>query len=114
MRLIRLFILGIIAIALIIVAIANREPLTFRLLPDELSRLVGFNWDITLPTFAILFVAAIVGVALGYLLEWVREHKHRATAVTETKARQRLEQKVKEVAPSEEQGDDVLALLDAR
>lgn len=114
MRLIRWFILAVIAIALIVVAMANRESLTVQLLPEELSRLVGVNWEITLPVFMIMFVAMFVGVALGYLLEWVREHKHRATAATETRERQRLEQQVKAVVPSTDEGDDVLALLEAR
>ena len=114
MRLIRLLVLAVIAIVLIVVAMANRDPLTLRLLPDEISRLLGINWEITLPTFVILLGAVLVGVALGFVWEWVREHKHRATAVSERKERQRLEQDIKKVAPSSETGDDVLALLEAR
>ena len=112
MRFIRLLVLGAIGIALLVIAMANRDPLTVRLLPDELSRLVGVNWEITLPVFAILLAAVVVGVALGFVWEWVREHKHRATAATEGKERRRLEQEVKKVAPSADQGDDVLALLE--
>ena len=114
MRLIRLAVLGLIAIALIIVAMANRAPLTLRLLPDELSRLVGFEWEVTLPAFAILLGAVLVGVALGFVWEWVREHKHRVTAATERKERERLEADLKKVAPTSDKGDDVLALLEAR
>ncbi len=112
MRFLRFLILGILAIVLITVAMANRDPLTIRLLPDALSRLVGVNWEITLPAFVILLVAVLAGVALGFVWEWVREHKHRATAATETKERQRLEETVRKVAPSEKKGDDVLALLE--
>ena len=114
MRLIRLAVLGLIAIVLIIVAMANRAPLTLRLLPDELSRLVGFKWEVTLPAFAILLGAVIVGIALGFVWEWVREHKHRVTAATEKKERERLQADLKKVAPSADKGDDVLALLEAR
>ncbi len=112
MRLIRLLVLAIIAIVLLVVAMANRDPLTIRMLPDELARLVGVNWEVTLPAFAVLLGAIVVGVALGFVWEWVREHKHRATAATEGKERRRLEREVKKVAPSEDKGDDVLALLE--
>ena len=43
MRYIRYFVLGAIAVALITVAIANRGPLTVRLLPAELEGLLGFS-----------------------------------------------------------------------
>ena len=108
----RLLVLAIIAIVLLVVAMANRDPLTIRMLPDELARLVGVNWEVTLPAFAVLLGAIVVGVALGFVWEWVREHKHRATAATEGKERRRLEREVKKVAPSEDKGDDVLALLE--
>lgn len=114
MRFIKLLVLAGIALALIVVSMANRGPLTIRLLPDELSRLAGINFEITLPIYVIILAAMLVGVALGFVWEWVREHKHRATAATETKARKKLEQTVKDVAPSAEKGDDVLALLEGR
>ena len=112
MRFIRYLVLGALGIVLVTIAMGNREPLTVRLLPDELSRLLGVNWEITLPVFAVLLAAMLAGVALGFVWEWVREHKHRATAVTEKRARQKLEAQVKSVAPSEDSGDDVLALLE--
>ena len=114
MRQIRMVILAALAVVLITVALANRDPLTLHLLPDELSRLVGFSWDVTLPVFAILLGAVLAGLAFGFFWEWIREHKHRATAASERKERQRLEQEVKKVAPSPDKGDDVLALLDGR
>ena len=114
MRFIRLCVLGAIAIFLLVVAMANRDPLTIRLLPDELAAFVQVNWEITLPAFAVLLAAVVLGVALGFVWEWVREHKHRVTAATEGKERRRLEQEVKKVAPSSDKGDDVLALLEGR
>jgi uncharacterized membrane protein len=65
-----------------------------------------------LPAFAVLLAAVVAGLVLGFVWEWVREHKHRATAATETKERQRLEETVRKVAPSPKKGDDVLALLE--
>ena len=115
MRYIRYLVLGAIAVALITVAIANRGPLTVRLLPAELEGLLGFSWQVTLPAFLILLAAVFVGVLLGFVWEWVREHRFRAEAVTERRERQRLEQEIKKsAAPSTEKGDDVLALLEGR
>lgn len=115
MRLLRLLVLAIIAIGLVVIAMANHGPITVRLLPDELAQLLNVNWEFTMPVFLLLFVAMFVGVVLGYVLEWAREHKHRVTAVTETRERQRLQKQVKDIAPpSADEGDDVLALLEAR
>ena len=112
MRVIRYLVLAIIAICLITVAIANRGPLTVRLLPEELEGLLGLSWQVTFPAFVILLVAVLVGVLLGFVWEWVREHRFRAEAASERKERVRLEQEVKKVAPSKDKGDDVLALLE--
>ena len=115
MRYIRYTVLVAMAIVLITVAMANRAPLTIYLLPDELTGLLGFSWQITLPVFTILLVAVGAGVLLGFVWEWVREHKHRAEASTERKRRVELEQEVKTVAkPKAGNGDDVLAILDGR
>ena len=112
MRYIRYAVLGLIALFLVIVAIANRGPLTVRLLPEELAGLAGYSWEITLPSFIILLAAVLVGVVLGFVWEWVREHRFRAEAAVDRRERKRLEEEVKRVAPREEKGDDVLAILE--
>ena len=112
MRYIRYLVLGVIAIALIAVAVANRGPLTVRLLPAELEGLFGWTWQVTLPAFLILLAAVLVGVLLGFVWEWVREHRFRAEAVSERRERQRLEAEVRKTAPKPDKGDDVLALLE--
>ena len=114
MRYIRYSVLGVIGICLITVAIANRDSLTVRLLPKELSGLFGFSWQVTLPAFVILLAAVIVGVLIGFVWEWVREHRYRAEAAVNRKERARLEQEVKKVAPKDNSGDDVLAILDGK
>lgn len=115
MRLVKLVILAVLAVVLAIIALANRGPMTFRLLPDELARLAGFNWQISLPVFVVLLGAVLAGVALGFVWEWAREHKHRVTARTERQERQRLEREVKKVAPpSQAGGDDILAIIEGR
>ncbi len=112
MRYIRYSILAILGIMLITVAVANRSPLTLRLLPEEMSGLLGFSWQITLPTFIILLIAVCFGVVLGFVWEWIREHKHRAEAATERKKRESLEKEMGPRRSKEAGGDDVLALLE--
>ena len=114
MRYLRWFVLAVMAIVLITVSLANRDPLTVRVLPNEIADLAGANWEYTLPTYAILLLAILFGVLLGFVWEWIREHKHRATALTEKRERERLEREVEKVAPSKEKGDDILALLEGR
>jgi uncharacterized integral membrane protein len=114
MRYIRYLVLGVIAVVLITVAVANRGPLTLRLLPEELTGLFGFSWQVTLPAFLILLGAVLVGVLLGFVWEWVREHRFRAEAIAERKERERLERELKKTAPPAKRGDDVLALLEGR
>lgn len=112
MRYIRYLVLAVIAVVLVTVSVANRVPLTIRILPDEMGKLFGLDMSVTMPAFVILLAAVLVGVLLGFVWEWVREHKHRATAVTERRERERLEREVQKGAPSPESGDDVIALLE--
>lgn len=114
MRYFRYLVLALIAIVLVTVAVANRQPLTLRLLPEELEGLMGFSWQVTWPAFMILLAAVLVGVLLGFVWEWIREHRYRAEAAAERKERERLEREVKKSSPRTETGDDVLALLESR
>lgn len=113
MRLIKLLVLALIAIALIVVSLANRDAMSIKLLPDEMASLVGLNYETTLPTFVILLGAMLVGVFLGFVWEWIREHKHRAAVDSERREREKLERVIERTKPAGS-GDDVLAILDGR
>ena len=112
MRLVKYLVLAIIAIALVTVALANREPMTLKLLPDEVAQLAGVNFDLSLPVFIIILGTFLAGLCFGFVWEWLREAKHRATARAERKERERLEQQVQKTDPNAKSGDDVLAILD--
>jgi uncharacterized integral membrane protein len=114
MRLIKYILLAVILIVLVAVALANREVMTLRLLPQELARLVGLEMNVALPVFLVLLGTFLLGLLFGFVWEWLREHKHRATAKIERRERERLEKEVRKVAPPAETGDDVLAILDGR
>ena len=114
MRYVRYLVLGVIAIVLITVAVANRGPLTLRLLPAELEGLFGLSWQVTLPAFLILLAAVLVGVLLGFVWEWIREHKYRRDAVVERRSRVELERELGAAGKTKKPGDDVLALLEGK
>lgn len=111
-RFIKYLFLLIIVIGLVTVSLGNREPMTLQLLPASIADLVGFNLDLTLPTFLMVLLIFLTGLLFGFVWEWVREHKHRTVARVERRERERLEQEVRKVAPPAKTGDDVLAILD--
>ena len=102
--------LALILVAIVVLAVANRGVVTLHLLPQGLDRVMR----------AVDRAAAlrgdpgsiVVGMVLGYLLEWLREHKHRRRAAQKAQEAARLNREVaqlrKETGRPE---DDVLALL---
>jgi lipopolysaccharide assembly protein A len=115
-RYLRLLFLGLVGLSLLIVALANRAPVAVRLLPDDLAALTGLTWAMELPLFLVIFGGIVVGVLIGFVWEWFREHGHRATASQKAREVTRLERElaVLKDATSVPPKDDVLALLEKR
>lgn len=113
MRYIRYAFLASLAIVLIVVATANREVVTLHLLPETVSGLIGYSGEITLPLFVVIFGGIIAGVLIGFVWEWLREHKHRATAARKAREVEALERQLRrEKRMTNEGRDEVLTLLD--
>ncbi|GAA3867844.1 LapA family protein [Celeribacter arenosi] len=114
MRTIRYLFLAALAVVLVTVALANREPVTLALLPSELGRVVGVDFSVSLPLYVVIFGAIVAGLLIGFFWEWMREHKHRAAARDNHLAKQRLSREVKRLKTdkAKSEGDEVLALLD--
>ena len=113
MRYLRYLVWGVIAIALIVVALANRQSVTLTMLPDDLAGLLGLNFSLQLPLFMVIFAGIAVGVFLGFVWEWLREHKHRSAASKSGKQVARLEREVTRLRGEKNEGkDEVLALLE--
>ncbi len=112
-RALRYVLLALLTISLLVMASANRTPVTMNLLPDSFATLFMFNWQIELPVFMVLFLGIVIGVSIGFVWEWLREYKHRRTASTKTREVSKLEL---ELAAMKDQTslpqDDVLALLE--
>ena len=115
-RYLRVVVLAALGLALLTVALANRAPVTVRLLPDDLAAFTGLTWAADLPLFLVIFGGIIAGVLIGFVWEWFREHGHRATASQKAREVARLERElaVLKDASSIPPKDEVLALLEKR
>ncbi len=112
MRYLRYLILAALALAFVTVALANRGPVSIMLLPEDLAMLLGWQARAEVPVFVVLGLGALMGLVIGFVWEWLREHKHRKVARVQTRAVSKLE---RELAAMKDQTslpqDDVLALL---
>lgn len=107
--------LAVLAIVLVTVALANRATVTLRLLPDDLAAFLGVDWSVNLPLFLVILAGLVSGLLVGFVWEWLREHKHRATAATKRREVSQLERELAAMRDAKGQpADEVLAILDRR
>ena len=94
-----------------VLALANRELVTLNLLPEGMARVMPVS--VQLPLFVVILLSVVVGMVLGYLFEWLREHKHRRARRAEGARGGAAEPRGRPAAqgrPARPE-DDVLALL---
>lgn len=117
MRLIRSLVLLVLAVCLVVVAMANRAPVTLTLLPEELARVSGISRSAEVPLYFVGFGGVLVGLLIGFFWEWLREGRQRAEAARQRReaARMRRELDMLKAEQHRKEGrDEVLALLDTR
>ena len=116
MRYLRYAIIAILTVLLLSVSVANRAAVEVKALPDGLAALFGVTWSLQVPLFIVLFGGVIAGLVIGFLWEWLREHKHRKVASVRSREVTRLERElaVMRDSASVPDKDDVLALLDRK
>jgi len=91
MRYLRYVFLIAVGFCLLVVALANRG-------------VVGFM---------IIFASIAVGLLIGFVWEWFREHKHRADARIQRREKEKLARQVRGMRVEKSEGkDEVLALLE--
>jgi len=113
MRYIRYASIAIFAIALVLIALANRAPVTLRVLPDEMAGLAALNPTYDLPLFLVIFIGILAGLVVGFIWEWIREAGERAAAARQMRELASLRAEVKRLKGEKHRGkDEVLALLD--
>jgi len=114
-RYLRYLFLGALALCLVTVAMANRDPVTLRALPQDLSAFFGIGGSIELPLFLVIFGGIAAGLLIGFVWEWFREMKHRTTATTQQREVFRLERELATLRDARgTPQDDVIALLEKK
>lgn len=113
-RYLRYAFLGLLAIVLLTVALANRGAVEVAILPPGLSALLGLDWRMELPLFLVIFGGIAAGLLIGFFWEWAREMKHRSAASQRGREVSRLEREIAVLKDSNSvpPKDEVLALLD--
>ncbi len=115
MKTIRYVFWAVVGLCLILVGLANREIITVRAMPEALGGLLGISPDVQLPLFVVIFIAVGAGLMIGFLWEWVREHRIRSNARGKTREVETLRREVQQLrgaAAGAQDDDDVLALLE--
>lgn len=114
-RTLRYILLAVLAIFLLTVALANRAPVVLNALPPDMAAFTGMGVSLQLPLYVVIFSAILMGVLIGFVWEWFREHKHRATASVKSREVTKLERELAVMRDTKTgPKDDVLALLDDR
>jgi len=110
MRTLKLLLLCLILLLIVVLALANRGAVTLHLLPEGMARVMPLSIEV--PLFVVSLVSIGVGMVIGYLLEWLREHKHRRRASQKSREAAQLNHEVARLRKDTgRHEDDVLALL---
>lgn len=114
MRYVRYLILALLMIALVVVAMANWQAVTLTVLPTELAEVAGWNYTSPqMPLFLVILGSIAAGVLVGYVLEWIRESKHRSEVAKRQRQVKTLNREVTRLKGETNKGkDEVLALLE--
>ena len=114
LRIAKYLFLFVVAVALVLMALANRENVTLEMVPEALVGWFGLQYAITLPLFVVILGAVMVGLLVGFVWEWLREHRHRSDAKLHKRTAQSLEREVRTLkgGTGHDAKDEILALVD--
>jgi uncharacterized integral membrane protein len=113
LRYLKYLFLIVVALALVLMAMANREIVMLEVIPPDLAAWFGIQYAIELPLFLVILGGVVVGLLVGFVWEWLREHRYRAEAKTQKQAAKALEREVTTLkGPARDSQDEILALVD--
>ncbi len=113
MNILRFAFWAIVALCLITVGIANRGFVTVRAMPEFFASWFGLSPDVSIPLFIVILLSVAAGLLIGFVWEWLREHKHRAAARHNAREVRKLEGEVDRMRTDKHGArDDVMAILD--
>ena len=113
MRTLRLILLVMLGGGLVLLSVANRDQVTLRLLPEGMAGYFPMPPPVEVPLFVVMFMCMIAGVLIGFVWEWLREHKHRARANRRKSKIRKLESQVTDLRKDKASDrDEILELLE--
>ncbi|MCQ0092403.1 LapA family protein [Roseovarius sp. M141] len=113
MRYLRYVSIAIFALALILIALANRVAVPVALVPEGLSGFTALSPTMEMPLFVVIFGGIAIGLILGFIWEWIREAGERAAAARQTREMARLRAEIQRLKRDKHKdNDEVIALLD--
>ncbi len=113
MRYIRYASIAVFGLALVLIALANRQVVELKVLPAELSGLAALNPSYQIPLFVVIFGGILAGLIVGFIWEWIREAGERAAAARQAREMANLRAEIARLKGEKHEGkDEVLALLD--
>jgi uncharacterized integral membrane protein len=113
LRYLKYLFLIVVGLALVLMAMANREIVTLEVIPADLAAWFGIQYAIELPLFLVILGGVVVGLLIGFVWEWLREHRYRVEAKTHKQAAKSLEREVTTLkGPAKGTQDEILALVD--
>jgi uncharacterized integral membrane protein len=112
MRTVKLIVLGLLAVILIALGVANMAAVDLYLLP---AALFGDGFSIKgLPLAVVIMAAVLMGILIGLVIEFLREHKQRRVAEEKRREIVQLRQEVARLrAKLAPQGDELPHIPDA-
>ena len=83
-------------------------------MPAAFADLLSISPTIELPLFVVIMLSVGVGLLIGFVWEWLREHRLRSDGRAKAREADQLRREVDELKKSKAgpEGDDILALLD--
>ena len=113
LRYLRFLFIGLTGLLLLSLALANRGTVTLNLLPGDMGSLIGLGAGWTMPLFLVILGAFALGIAVGFIWEWLREMRLRSAAKQQGKAVARLERELAVLKDNHSvpPQDEVLAIL---
>lgn len=112
-RYLKYLFLAVVCLALVVLALANRGAVTLNLLPADLALWLGVDQSIQLPLFLVILGGVVTGILVGFVWEWLREHRHRAAARTNAREAQNLQREVQAIkGRRSDNQDEILALVE--
>lgn len=113
MKYIRYTLLAVVALCLIVVGMANHDIVTLRALPEVFATPLGVSPEIELPLFMAIFIGVGLGLLIGFLWEWVREHRVRSDVRAKNRELNTLQREIDGLKTEKHEGkDEIIALLD--